>query len=128
MISPAMFRQFVVPPLKAQCEWLDYSLFHLDGTQALCHLDALLEMDALNAIQWTPQPGIESAGHRRWHDLYRRIRGAGKGVQALHVAPDDVLPLLDSIGPEAMFIATTVDTQAAADELVAHATKSFGIL
>jgi hypothetical protein len=38
------------------------------------------------------------------------------------------LPLLDSIGPEAMFIATTVDTQAAADELVAHATKSFGIL
>ena len=35
MISPRMFRQFVVPALTEQCEWLDYSLFHLDGTQAI---------------------------------------------------------------------------------------------
>ena len=28
MISPAMFREFVVPSLQAQCAWLDHSLFH----------------------------------------------------------------------------------------------------
>ena len=46
MISPKMYRRFVVPALTAQCEWLDHSLYHLDGTQAMVHLDALLEIEA----------------------------------------------------------------------------------
>ena len=38
MFSTPMFRRFVAPALTAQCEWLDYSLYHLDGTQAVHHL------------------------------------------------------------------------------------------
>jgi len=37
MFSPAMFRQFVVPALTEQCEWLDYSMYHLDGKEEFCH-------------------------------------------------------------------------------------------
>ena len=40
MISPEMFRQFVVPALTEQCNWLDNALYHLDGTQAIQHLDS----------------------------------------------------------------------------------------
>ena len=46
MFSPDMFQRFVVPSLTEQCEWLDYSMYHLDGSQAMCHLDALLGIDA----------------------------------------------------------------------------------
>ena len=104
MFSPAMYRRFVVPALTAQCVWLDHSLYHLDGTQAMGHLDALLQIEPLDAIEWTPQAGIESGGHRRWHDLYRRILAAGKSVQIVNVTPDEVLPLLDSIGPKGVYI------------------------
>lgn len=31
MISPDMFKEFVLPYLKKQCDYLDYSLCHLDG-------------------------------------------------------------------------------------------------
>lgn len=41
MFSPAMFRRFVAPSLTKQCEWLDHSLYHLDGTQALVQPDTL---------------------------------------------------------------------------------------
>lgn len=34
MLSPAMFREFVVGPLAEQCRYLDYSMFHLDGEDA----------------------------------------------------------------------------------------------
>jgi len=104
MISPRMFREFVVPPLTAQCAWLDYSLYHLDGTQALVHLDALLEIEPLDAIEWTPQAGLEMGGHRRWHELYRRILAAGKSVQVVAVEPDEVIPLLDAVGREGVYL------------------------
>jgi len=104
MFSPAMYQRFVVPMLTAQCEWLDHSLYHLDGTQAMKHLDSLLAIESLDAIEWTPQAGIETGGSKRWHDLYRRILAAGKSVQVVNVEPDEVLPLLDAIGRKGVYM------------------------
>lgn len=104
MISPKMYRQFVVPALTAQCEWLDNSLYHLDGTQAMKHLDALLEIAPLDAIEWTPQAGLETGGNKRWFDLYHRILAAGKSVQIVNVEPSEVVPLLDAIGNQGVYL------------------------
>ena len=104
MLSPQMFRQFVVPHLRAQCEWLDYSVYHLDGKEELCHLDTLLEIGALDAIEWTPNPELPLGGNPRWYDLYRRILGAGKSVQAWLVWPHEIVPLLDAVGGKGMYI------------------------
>ncbi|MFI5384613.1 MAG: hypothetical protein ACHQ50_00680 [Fimbriimonadales bacterium] len=117
MISPAMFQQFVVPALTEQCEWLDYSMYHLDGTQAIQHLDALLEIEALDAIEWTPQAGIERGGDPRWYDLYRRIRAAGKSVQAVDVEPEQVGPLLDAVGPGGMYVMVQAESERQARDL-----------
>ena len=106
MISPTMFRQFVVPSLKKQCERLDYSLYHLDGTQAMRHLDALLEIEPLDAIEWTPQAGIEPGGHPRWYELYQKILAAGKSVQVVNVEQNEIDPLLDAVGNEGVYILT----------------------
>jgi hypothetical protein len=104
MFSPEMFRQFVVPALSEQCQWLDHSMFHLDGTQCIDKLDALLEIEALNAVEWTPQAGIEGGGDPRWFDIYRRILDAGKSVQAIGVTVEQLKPLLDAVGPKGMYI------------------------
>lgn len=104
MFSPPMFRRFVVPALTAQCAWLDHSLYHLDGTQAVQHLDALLEIEPLDAIEWTPQAGIETGGHPRWHGMYQRILAAGKSVQIVNVELPEVQPLLDTIGGKGVYL------------------------
>jgi hypothetical protein len=117
MISPAMFREFVAPHLSAQCQWLDCSMYHLDGTTALQHLDALLEIDALDAIEWTPQAGLPGGGDPCWYDIYRRIKAGGKCVQAVGVGRGQVIPLLDAVGPEGLFIMTGAPDQAAAEKL-----------
>jgi hypothetical protein len=104
MFSPKMYQRFVVPALTAQCEWLDYSLYHLDGTQAMVHLDTLLQIEPLDAIEWTPQAGIETGGNKRWHEMYRRILAAGKSVQVVNVEPDEAQPLLDAIGPKGVYM------------------------
>jgi hypothetical protein len=104
MFSPAMFRRLVVPALTVQCDWLDHSMFHVDGHQCLCQVDDLLAIEALAALEWTPDPTIPKGGDPCWYPLYRRILAAGKSVQAIHVSPHEVIPLLDAVGPRGMYI------------------------
>ncbi|MFP4443238.1 MAG: hypothetical protein ACLFST_08975 [Spirochaetia bacterium] len=108
MFSPEMFRQFVVPALTEQCEWLDYSLYHLDGTQCICHLDALLEIDALDAVEWTPQAGIEGGADPRWYGMYKKILGAGKSVQIIGVDTGSIQRVLDAVGPEGVYLSLVI--------------------
>ena len=118
MFSPAMYKRFVAPALTTQCAWLDHSLYHLDGTQAVAHLDALLEIEPLDAIEWTPQAGIETGGHKRWHEMYRRMLAAGKSVQVVNVELDEVRPLLDAIGPKGVYILIQLKNEAEAEQVL----------
>ena len=118
MLSPEMFNRFVLPYLKRQADWLDYSMYHLDGTTALQHLDALLSIDSLHAIQWTPQDGKPQPGEAVWYDLYKRIKAGGKSVQANGVRLDQIRPLLDAVGPEGMYIKVNAKSQKLAEEAV----------
>jgi hypothetical protein len=120
MISKDMFDEFVVPELRRQCARLDYAMFHLDGTQAIQHLDSLLEIDELDAIEFTAQVGVETGGNSRWWPLYRRIVEAGKSVQVLDVRPDELASLLDEIGTRGVYAHVTgAQTAAQLDNLEA---------
>lgn len=98
MIGVEDFRRFVQPYLAEQARRIDYTLYHLDGVGALHHLPALLEIEELNAIQWTPGVGEPQGGSPKWYDLYRRILDGGKSVMACWVTLDELRPLLDNIG------------------------------
>lgn len=114
MLSPDMFAEFVVPHLREYCKWLDNSLYHLDGTQCLCHLDQLLSIKELRAIEWTPQSGIEKGGNKRWHKLYAEVLEAGKSIQIVDVMPEEVIPLIEAIGNKGVYIMTHAEDRAQA--------------
>ena len=104
MISVDDYRRFVQPFIREQCQKIDYTLYHLDGVGAMHHLDALLEIEELNAIQWTPGVGEPQGGSPKWYDLYRKILAGGKSVMACWVTLDELKPLLDHIGGEGVHI------------------------
>jgi len=119
MFSPAMLRRFVLPTLTRQCAWLDYAMFHLDGEDCLCHVDALLEIEPLAAIEWTPRRLSvgDSGGHPRHWDLYRRVLAGGKSVQAVGVRYEEVIPLLDACGGRGLYIQTSAPSETQDREL-----------
>ena len=104
MISVDDYRRFVQPFIREQCQKIDYTLYHLDGVGAMHHLDALLEIKELNAIQWTPGVGEPQGGSPKWYDLYRKIIAGGKSIMACWVTLDELRPLLDNIGGEGVHI------------------------
>jgi len=81
MVSPAMFRRWILPALEYLWEFLDYNIYHLDGPDALHHLPDLLAVpnEKLHAIQWVP--GESNAPQPTFVDIFQQIQAAGKAVQ-----------------------------------------------
>lgn len=80
MLSPEQFREFCLPYFRHQCSNLDQTMFHLDGPDALHHVDALMEIEQLDALQWTYGVGQLDGGDEKWFPLYDKVFAAGKGL------------------------------------------------
>lgn len=81
---------------------LERSIFHLDGPQALHHLDLMLSLPGLNAVQWVFGSGHGPAA--KWIDVYRRCLAAGKALQILADDPADALTVLRALGPDGLWL------------------------
>ena len=103
MVSPRMFRRFFLPALAQQVDWIERTVYHLDGPGQIPHLDAILDLPKLRAIQWIPTP--DRPAMLDWVPLLRRIQAAGKGV-VVACTPEEVLPLLDSLDPGELILTT----------------------
>ena len=101
MISKAMFDDVFLPGIAEECRHMQASIYHLDGPGALQHLDSLLEIKELNAIQW-----VYGAGHGRatdWLHVYRRCQAAGKGLQ-IGINADELETLMANLRPEGIWL------------------------
>ena len=95
MISPKMFEKFALHDLTTLFNSLDYAFYHLDGPNAVRHLDMLLSIESLKGIQWIPGSGCP--GQHNWLPLLKRIRDGGKLCQ-IYVSPGNALPVAKEIG------------------------------
>lgn len=81
MISNDMFREFVLESLREDTKRLSHTIYHLDGVGQLQHLDDLLAIKELNAVQWVPGDGQPGPTH--WIDVYKKIAAGGKQMMIL---------------------------------------------
>lgn len=90
MIGPDMFKEFAMPEIIAATNKLDHTIYHLDGVGNLNHLDLLLEVKNLDAIQWVYGAGQPSAKH--WLEVYEKIHASNKKMEVIGGMDDfDVL-------------------------------------
>ena len=101
MISPVMFQATILPALYGEIKYLDHSIYHLDGPDALKHLDALLALPELDGIQWVFGAGNGPA--RRWIDVYKKVQAAGKCVQVLADDMADAKAVAAHVKPEGVW-------------------------
>jgi hypothetical protein len=115
MVSVEMYRELFLEDLQAYCAWLDDAVYHLDGPGAIKHLDALLEIPCLKAIQWTAGAGQPAMPH--WIPMLRRIQDAGKGV-VIHIAPEDLPAIMAGLRPTGVCVSLGAPNPEAADAIV----------
>lgn len=99
MISNEMYRRYCLPSLERFIADLDYPMYHLDGVNALKHLDTLLGLPDLKAIQWQPGAGYEDL--EQWIPTLQKILKAGKSVQ-VYARTEEVVPITRAVGAKGM--------------------------
>ncbi len=118
MISEAMFDRFFLPFIEEQTRLVQRTVYHLDGPGAARHLDSLLSLPGLDAIQWVPGAGAPPMS--RWLPLLHRVQAKGKSL-CLSCEPWEVEILLTKLQPEGLFLSTNCASPEEADALLNHA-------
>ncbi|HCS73499.1 MAG TPA: hypothetical protein DIW17_06460 [Clostridiales bacterium] len=117
MISEQMFEEFFIPGITNECKFYERSIYHLDGPDALRHLDMLLDIPELDAIQWVCGAGNE--GYARWVNVYQKIQKARKGIQ-LSINLNELPLVLETLRPEGIWFSNIqgIDSKETADKVI----------
>ncbi len=115
MISPAMFRRWVLPALEEEAQIVNHAIYHWDGAAALVHYDAVVNSPYLHTISFVPSDNHGT--HWDYLDLLKRIQASGKAV---HVwgGPEAMKRLHKELRPEKTFYQVTASSQSEAEELL----------
>jgi hypothetical protein len=109
MISGDFFDEFAVEPLRDLATFHERNLYHLDGENAVVHLDRILGIKELQGVQVQATPYMQSAEF--WIPHIRKIQRAGKRTWIDAQNEEEVLLLAKSLEPEGLFIRTWAQTQ-----------------
>ncbi|GMV37485.1 MAG: hypothetical protein AMXMBFR61_19930 [Fimbriimonadales bacterium] len=120
MVSEPMFREFFLQEIVEEVEWLDRSVYHLDGPGALHLLDTILEIPKLDALEFVYGAGNGPAS--KWMDVYRRVLAAGKNIH-ITAEPDDLEPFFEALDPEGVMLCTWAKDVEHADAIVRRVSK-----
>jgi len=117
LISPKDFNELILPSIEQQTEWIGRTMYHLDGPDALRHLDSLLSLPKLSGIQWIP--GTGNPPMSKWIPLLKRIQKAGK-LQHIICEKEEVAKLLRELEPEGILLDTVCGSGKEADQLISE--------
>jgi 5-methyltetrahydrofolate--homocysteine methyltransferase len=108
LVSPKMFKEFFLEEQEMLSRYLDNAIYHLDGPMALGNLDCLLEIDALNGVQWCPGAGAKPM--REWIDVCRKVLDADKCL-VIGCEPGEVGFLLSRLEHGGLLLCTDCRTE-----------------
>ncbi len=120
MISNPLFKEFVLPELQTQCKFLDYPLYHFDGFEQTRHLDDLLSIKELRAIQWTQVAGQPPC--TEFFPYLKKIQAAGKSLIIL-VEPEQIQPIMENLSSKGLYLITTTETKEEAQAIEKQVAK-----
>jgi hypothetical protein len=115
LLNPPMVRQFVLPAIEEEAAFLDNSAFHLDGPDALNHLDNILAIEDIDLIQW--QPGAGNKPNWQWPEVIHKIQAAGKSA-VLYATPDEIKTFHGTFKPELLVYDVVCDSVRDGEELL----------
>jgi hypothetical protein len=102
LIGKDQFEEFCIPYLQREVLPMTHNIFHLDGPEASRHVDRILEVSGIQAIQWVQGVGDDQP-ILQWIPLIKRIQAAGRSV-VVYLKLDELEPFLQAVSPKGILI------------------------
>ncbi len=107
MISPEQFEEFVLPVIQNEVKLLTHNVFHLDGKGVANHIDHLLKISEINAIQWVQGVG-DDFPIMQWVPFIKKIQAAGKSV-VVDVQVSELESFIREMDPKGLLLCIAAD-------------------
>jgi hypothetical protein len=107
MISTKAFCEFYLPSLQEEVRHMTHNIFHLDGKGLLRHLDPILSIPEIHAIQWVQGVG-DDLPILQWLPVIKRIQAAGKGV-VVDLQLSELEPFISAMKPDGLYLCIPAD-------------------
>ena len=78
-VSTEHFNEFCMPVIRREAELFRHNVFHMDGPGVARHIDSILTLPNLVAVQWVQGYGRDKP-IMQWMPLIQKIQQAGKSV------------------------------------------------
>jgi len=109
MISPESFAEFCMPVARKEVRPMTHNIWHLDGPGCARHLDNILTIPEIQAVQWVQGAG-ENEPILQWAPLIKKIQGAGKSV-VVNLHYYELRDFIDAVSPRGVFLCVDAETE-----------------
>jgi hypothetical protein len=115
LISPEMFANLGMPIIRNEVKGMDHVVFHLDGKGVAKHIDQILTIPEILAIQWVQGVG-DDLPILQWVPFIKKLQDAGKGIM-VDLKPAELEAFMDEVRPEGIFLCISADEDVQPDIL-----------
>jgi hypothetical protein len=109
LISPRHFQEFALPILQREVQSMTHNVFHLDGKGVARHLDAILSVPEVHAIQWVQGVG-DDLPIMQWVPFITEIQARGVPV-IVDLSKGELEGFMAAMEPEGLFLWVATETE-----------------
>ncbi len=101
LISPRMFEEFCLPVLQREVKTMTHNVFHVDGKGVARHIDMILDVPGVHAIQWVQGVG-DDYPIMQWVPFIKKVQARAPIIIDLH--KHDLDAFMEAVEPEGIFL------------------------
>jgi len=109
LISPNFFERFGLPILEKEVKTMSHNVFHVDGSGVARHLDTILGVPEVHAIQWVQGVG-DDYPIMQWVPFIKKLQERRIPV-IVDLSKDDLDEFVDTMNPQGLFLWVATESE-----------------
>jgi hypothetical protein len=102
LISPEFFQRFALPILQSEVQTMTHNIFHVDGRGVARHLDRILSLPDVHAVQWVQGVG-DDYPILQWLDFIRDLQSKEVPV-VVDLNKEELDEFMEVMDPKGLFL------------------------
>jgi hypothetical protein len=121
MISTKQFEEFYMPLLRKELLQTTHNVFHLDGKDVAKHVDLLLDIKEINAIQWVQGVGDDEP-IMQWLPFIKKLQASDKALM-LDMKLSELDEFMSDISPKGIMLCLSSNDENEQREIIRKVEK-----
>ena len=121
MISPDDYERYGLPILREEVKGMTHNIFHVDGKGVANHIDLILSVPEVQAIQWV-QGMADDYPIMQHLDFIKYVQSKGRGV-IVDLAKEDLDEYMEKMSPEKTFLWIATESEEEELDIIRRVTE-----